>query len=551
MPETLIENIERRFARVKKDGHSWRQMWRSLRDHYEPRAGLFIQEGDHAVENRGRIRNRRIRNGKPIIARRRFDAGISTYLCSPAERWYRFGIFDDDLMKFQPVKAWFHKLEVTIRKIFAQSNFYGALHSSLKVNALYGTAAPIIEFHPKKLINCRSTEIGEIYLEPPDDDGLCRSVIREYRKTVYEIMAKWPGAASDSVKNLYDRGDYTVLVEIGHIITPNDRLPGAPKTWPVTSIYWEVKSRKILSIRGYEEMPIMPFRWEKVGCEPYGVTSPGWNSLGDVAQLYDADLMRTKATEKHGDPPLQGPVNTRKLNLSRGAMNEVNQYDGKGVRSVYDFLPNLEALRADRIELQERIEEFWFNDVFQMFGTMNKRERMVVAEAESLRTEQLLQLGNMVGMADYELFNQVFERVLSMLMRLSYPSWNMGVDGILPIPPQELFRHEIQTTYSSTLHRALEATKVNGIMGLTNFVMSIAPMDPAAVQLIRTEELVWEMAETYGVPPKAVVGPNEWAEMKRAEAEKMERNDQLGVAEKTAEIAKTGTEAAKNMSVDA
>ena len=120
------------------------------------------------------------------------------------------------------------------------------------------------------------------------------TLARKFEWPVIQIVKKFGKEnVSRSVKDAYDKGNYTTWYPICHIIEPNeeaDERSSLATKKPFTSKYWEpgntgVDTAKFLSEGGFDQFPAYAVRWDVTEGDIYGVDCPGMTALGDVKGL--------------------------------------------------------------------------------------------------------------------------------------------------------------------------------------------------------------------------------------------------------------------------
>ena len=119
-----VQEAERRRQSILADRSSWIDPWKEIRDYMLPHHGRF--DGDNP--NRGDKRDSLIIQNAAGFAIRTLSAGLLSGLTSPSRPWFRLGVGDPDLMKYQPVKMWLNDVTRLMLTIFSKSNTYRTLH---------------------------------------------------------------------------------------------------------------------------------------------------------------------------------------------------------------------------------------------------------------------------------------------------------------------------------------------------------------------------------------------------------------------------------------
>src|SRR6185436_17108400 len=146
---------------------------------------------------------------------------------------------------------------------------------------------------------------------------------------------------------------------------------GVAQTFPFREAYWEVGSPQdqMLRSRGFRDWPVMAPRWDVQGNDPYG-RSPGMDALGDIKQLQQETIRKAQAIDKMVNPPMLADVSMKNqpASLLPGGVTYVPGLDKtSGMRPTYQVNPPLREMMEDIGQVQLRIKNTFYNDLFMMF----------------------------------------------------------------------------------------------------------------------------------------------------------------------------------------
>lgn len=152
--------------------------------------------------------------------------------------------------------------------------------------------------------------------------GSVDTCFRKFSMTVRQLVMEFGlNNVSDSVKGMWDSGNYESWIEVIHAVYPNidrDTAKLNSKNKPVKSVYYEVggDSDKLLRESGFDEFPIMAPRWEVNGEDVYGSSCPGMIALGRVKALQLEQKRKSQLIDKATNPPMVGPSSLRNQRVS-------------------------------------------------------------------------------------------------------------------------------------------------------------------------------------------------------------------------------------------
>lgn len=558
-PLDLRDRLNRRWSAMKNERSSWEPHWRDLSDFILPRRSRFLITNT----NKGDKRNQNIVDSTGTIASRTLANGMMSGMSSPARPWFKLETHDLDLNEFGPVKVWLSFLERRIRQVFHVSNIYQVLPNIYREMGVFGTGCAIVEDNFDSVIRMNPLTIGE-YALALNDERQVDTLYREMKMTVLQVVQKFiarPDGSLDwkkgslRLKNAYDTSKYDEWIDVMHAIEPNpERTAGKLDAGGMSfrSVYWETSCEdrnKFLRKSGYRQNPIVAPRWDVLGNDVYG-SSPGMDALPDVRQLQIQQKRKGEAIDKMVRPPTQGPATgmDKWVSTLPGAHNVV-QDPANGVKPLYEVKPDINALREDMAETQERVREAFYADLFRAISQMEGVQPRNEFELVERKEEKLSELGPVVERSQNELHGPLIDRAVARLVEASMDFW-MGLSdrGALPPPPPELEGLDIQVNYISLLAQAQKAAATGGIERVAAFVTGLALKQreagaaPTALDKFDFDQAVDEFADAAGSPP-SIVRPDEDVQALR---EGRAQQEQMAQIAQMAGPLKDGSQALKN-----
>lgn len=529
---TKREFYQRLRGALLTERSSYEDHWRNLSDFILPRRSRFFVSD----RNKGDRRNQRIIDSTATQAARTLQSGMHSGITSPARPWFRLSTRDPKLAKFGPVKSWLHQATQAMYTILAQSNVYNALPLIYGDMGVFGTSAMSAMDDGPDFLRCYPYPIGS-YALGISKRQIVDTCIRDYQMTVRQLVDEFGEAnVSQTVKTMYDRGDYEQAVDVCWVVMPNpdaDENMLESKYLPFSSCWFEVgrDDGKILRESGFNEFPILAPRWAITAEDYYGTDSPGMVCLGDVRQLQVMQKKKGQAVEKIINPPVQGPSGLRnqKVSLLPGDITYLDvASQQQGLRSVYDVRIDISHLREDIGDTRFQINSAFFVQLFLMLATSDSQNTQKTArEIQERHEEKLLMLGPVLERTNDELLNPMIDRVFAMMSR----------GGLLPPAPEEIQGENLKVEYISLM---AQAQKLVGLVGVDRFLASTVPLAevyPLVRYKIRAEELVNEYAELTGINPDLVVPDDEAMaayDADRQAAKAQQQAEQMNLAAKSA-----------------
>lgn len=528
MPDNAAISKRQRLLKthgaLKNDRSSFDSHWRELADYFFPRRTRFVTSD----RNKGDKRSDKIINSTGKFAARTLQSGLHAGLTSPARPWLKLTTPDQALTARPNVKAWLRQVTERMLTLFAVTNAYNALPIVYGDLGVFGTGCMAVLEDSRDLFRCYTFPLGSYWLGT-DNRQVVTTFVREYQLTVRQLVREFGTKAgsrdidwsniSQSVRDLWDRGDYEQPVDLLWVIEPNEerqpRRLEARYSMPWSSCHLElgnskggnVDEERYLRESGFRQFPIMAPRWDVTGEDSYGTDCPGMTALGDCKQLQSMERTKGKGIAKQVDPPLVGPaaLRSQKTSLLPGDVTYVDVRDGMaGLRSIHDVNLRVDHLVADISRVEYRIQRAFFEDLFLMLARsddMRGAQPVTAREVEERHEEKLLALGPVLERTNDELLDPFVDRIFNM----------MALANLLPPIPQELEGVDIKAEYISIL---AEAQKLIGVVALDRFVqttMGMAQIFPGVVHKVNVNQAVDNYADMLGIDPR-VVNSNEVAD---------------------------------------
>lgn len=172
------------------------------------------------------------------------------------------------------------------------------------------------------------------------------------------------------------------------------------------------------------------------------------------------------------------------------------------VQSAWQVQMDINALRQDIAEVQQRINQAFSVDMFLMLSGQ-QMGKMTATEVAERHEEKLMMLGPVLSRLNNEVLKPLIERTFSILYRA----------GQLPPAPPELAGVELSIEYTSMLARSQRAIRANSLDQFLQRIGQVAQFDPNVLAKIDSFRIVDEYADYLSVAPSVVV-PTEQAQQK-------------------------------------
>lgn len=535
--------------------------WRDLADNFLPRSLPWLIEQGKA--NSRQRRNTKIINGTPRISARTLQRGMTAGVCSPSRPWFRLRHPDPGLNKFQPVRLWLDEAVRVLEDMFARSNFYNAIGVGFGDEGLFGTSAMGMFEDMQDDLRCYPYPVGSYYIANAargSADTLYRQIRYTVRQFYQEFVMKdergrplktpdW-SRTSAKIKNQYDRNALEDMVDVIHVIEPNDERDlqyADARNMPIRSCYYEAgkdTQDKLLRESGFEEMPALISRWEILTADdPWG-TGPALDALGDAKALQFRERQKAKRIDKHNDPPLVGhpDLKNKRVSLLPGDVTYVGFTPTGGAPQlvpVHAVDQDISSLSEDIGAIQFRIQRAMDEDLFLMLSLSEQKD--VTAEAIARKYEEkVTMLGPVLERQNDEKLDPAIDRAFAIALRR----------GLLPPAPEELQGEPLKTEYVSVLAQAQRLVSASTIDRFGGFIGGLAEAQtkageaPTIFDKMDFDQAADEYADALGVPASVVRSDEQVEEIRAGRAQQARMQQMAAAAPAAAQAAK----AAKDLS---
>ena len=531
-----IEYYNKQLSQMDLERQSFIAHYKDLQEFVSPRRGRFFEQD----RNKGEKRHQSIINGIATQSLRVAVAGMLNGTMSPSRAWFALETFNPDLMENADVRDWLFKVELILRTILNESNFYNMAPVFLKELLLFGTSLMTHVDDFDNVARFYTHTAGSYYLGQNDKLEIDK-VARKYEWTVDQIVNKFGlDKVSTSVKRAYDLSNYNSWYPVAHFIEPNSRADGKSslsEKKPFVSNYFEPGNTgadrdKFLSKSGFDQFPAYAVRWDVTEGDIYGVDCPGMTGLGDVKHLQIEEKTKAMAIQKMANPPLTGPPAVRNIPVS-GLPGGLTVFEGDNQKQklepIYQVDPRLQELRLDMDAVERRIKSAFFVDLFMAITDMEGIQPRNQLDLAQRNEERLIQLGPVLERLHGEFLSRMVDRIFNQAVKAN----------ILPDPPTALEDSPLRVRFISTLAMAQRAVITADIERLTAYSAQLAEAGWQGVyDKFDADQAVDEYSRAIGIPPKIVVS-DELVEKRRAERQKQEQQQQmLASAEQMSNVAK-------------
>lgn len=530
--ERQHRRLEDTITLMRESRQAWWPVWQDISDYFLPRRypWLFLGPPARPGQPSGRapsVRNTRLLDSTSSRALRVLATGMMNGITSPARPWFKLALKNKKYKDpSHVVNVWLAAATKAMHTCMAGTNFYSSLGIMYLEFSAFGTASLGIYENFEAVFRCKNYPIGGFMIST-NSEGKVDTHAREFTMPLDQIVEKWPEAvlptnlkAKVNSANIQERKHPCI---VRHLVEPNrgeERFPKVRRSAKFREVYWlDTPEHLILDARGLDEFPHVTPRWEVYADDVWG-TSPCMEAHPDVLQLQHLVKRKAQGLDKMVSPPMlaHSSLASKPKAFLPDGITYVSSADlQQGARPTYQINIPFQELHIDITEVQSRIKEVLFNDLFRMISDLDTVRS--ASEIDARREEKLVLLGPVLERFESEALRPSIERIFGIMMR---------ADLFPPLPP-ELEGEELDPEYTGVLSDALRAVGTVSIERWLAFLGGLTQMSPDVIQIPDFDEMVRYYADAIGVPPQLLKERQQASEDRAAENE-------MGVVERAAGI---------------
>ena len=503
--------MDAEIAGLQTERYSWWIHWGQLATYLLPRRYRWLVTPNQM--NRGSAINGAIIDSTGTIAMRVLASGMMSGITSPTRQWFKLRLQGFNPDEINPVTVWLTECERRMMHVFQESNFYNAIAVVYMDLGVFGTAPMLIYEDFENIICCYNPCAGEYYVWN-DPQLRAGGVAREITMTISQLVKEFGVEnCSVAVQEAWKQKGAALVREIvvRHIIKTNDSdVVGSE--FKYFECYWErggtaapqattSTDGKFLRKRGFHEAPFICPRWETSGNDAYG-RSVGMDMLGDVKQLQQETKRKAQAVDKLANPPMVADVELKNQPASTlpGGVTYTTKKDGVGFKPAYEnFRPPIAEMMNDITQIQKRVKDIAFNDLFLMISSLDTVR--TATEIDARKEEKLVMLGPVLERFQTEGLDPVVDRVFAIMQR----------KGLFPPAPAQIANQPIAVEYVSMLAEAQRAAQTTGMERFLAQIGNVGAIHPEALNIPNWDRLLTRYGMILGNDPGDINTPEEIA----------------------------------------
>jgi hypothetical protein len=499
---------------------------------------------------RGGPINQEIVDGTATLAMRICASGMMSGLCSPSRPWFKLkaGMGSQTPELDNQSMEWLEQVEDRMYAVMAESNFYDAFAQMFEDLVIFGTAVVIVYEDEEDVIRCYNPCAGEYFLAAGSSFRV-ESLFRLFTLTVAQTVEMFGlNNCPPDIKTLWETKGAALETErvIAQAIEPNfpirrrdgssgavlpNGANGGDFTWREVYWVWGQQNERALSLRGFTEQAFIAPRWATTSNDAYG-RSPGMDALPDTMQLQLMTRREAEAIEKQVRPPLLAGAELKNQPSSTlpGQVTYVTSVEpGKGMRPIYEVMPDVTGMEKKIEAIQARINRTFFTDIFLMISQMEGVQPRNELEIYERKGEKIQMLGPVIERFQSEAASPAIARIFGI----------MQSKGLLPPVPPGLRHLPLQAEYVSEMALAQRAAATGGIERFMATVGNLAAAFPEAKDNIDPDALVREYADLLNVTRRILRTPQALQQLRGQRAQQQQQAAAVAASQAAVQGAQT------------
>jgi hypothetical protein len=529
--------LEAKAAKSRYDG-LWATLHRAIGDYYVPQNSAInvIKAPSSEDWTEG------LYDTTAIHAAQTFTAGCYDYMLSG--EFFDFEAPKKDGVAHPIAKDWYHRCAEIVLELINESNWALKIQEHLQDRNTFGTASIDLEKGKKTLFSFGTTRVGHFFPQS-DDDGYIDTMFYEYRWTAKKIVDRFGlDNVSSEVAQAYadDKQKATKLFTVWRKIGKREsnkresgKIDALNKEYE--SVWVEEEAKHVLYESGYDEQPFVGSRFAQWGDDDFG-WSPAVLILPTVRTLND--VLKSLVT--------LGEIKVWPRTMVPDNLKDVIAWEAGGVTVYPDSTNNPPQVWGDNagdyatgkdlvVEFREMVKDAYHVDLFKALAERTKA--MTATEVLELVQEKLVNFRPTFARFTSETLDPLLGRMFSMAFREGrFP----------PVPPEVVIEEngqysipEPRPTYVSKIARAMRALENKSTLDFFQQAAFLLDLDPMLLSdNYDLDGMLRGLGDNNSLPTEYKRPEKERDEIRAARQKQIE-------AQQAAELAKTGSEAARNV----
>lgn len=517
--DDLVSQLERRLGQLVAQRQPSEDVWRDVFTYLAPERATNWYSDDISGASTAKAQRARLYDSTAIDSAEVLKSNFASGMTPENARW--FGL--DAGQRGEEASAWMDGAAQFLFEHIHASGFSSAAYEGYSdlVPAgwfvMYIDQAKDSQGRDAAGFNFEAWPLNQCYVASSKPQGKVDTIYRVWNPTVEQVVTEYTlDKVSEGVRKKFNDGLLSEKVEMVWAIEPRRGPTGLfAKNLPFRSCHWERSCKHLVRESGYHEFPCAVPRWRLIPGTPYA-TGIGSNVLPDVKTLNDILKLELSSLDiavggmwKAVD---DGVLNPKTIRIGARKVVMMASMDSMApLETGADF--NVSFSKADR--LQTSIRKTLMAD--QLTPANGPVRSATEIQQNMMLVRQLL--GPILGRLQSEFPKVVVERCFGIAFRAGALEAELG-----PVP-ESLANADYTVTYISPLSRSQKMEQVTAAQAYTANLLeqATARQDPTVLDVVKWDEMNYEIGQDFGVPDKFLRGPVELAKKRQMDNQAREQ----------------------------
>jgi hypothetical protein len=513
--DDLASQLERRLGQLVAQRQPSEEVWRDVFTYLAPERATSWYTDETTNASSAQAQRARLYDSTAIDAAEVLKSNFSSGLTPENSRW--FGLTAGK--RGEEASRWMDGAAQFLFEHIHSSGFSSAAYEGYSDLLPAGWFVMYIEQAKDSQgrdapgFNFEAWPLKQCYAASSKAQGKVDTIYRTWEPTVEQMVTEYGhDKVSKTTRKMYDEGKLTEKVSMLWAIEPRRGATGMlAKNLPFRSCHMERNSKTIVRESGYHEFPCAVPRWRLIPGTPYA-TGIGSNVLPDVKTLNDILRLELSSLDiavsgmwKAVD---DGVLNPKTIRIGARKVVMMASLDSMApLETGADF--QVSFSKSD--SLRQSIRKTLMAD--QLTPANGPVRSATEINQNMMLVRQLL--GPILGRLQAEFPKVVVERCFGIAFRAGALEAELG-----PVP-ESLREADYTVTYISPLSRSQKMEQVTAAQAYTTNLLIQAKerQDPTVLDVVKWDEMNYEIGQDFGVPDKFLRGPEELVKKRTMDAQ--------------------------------
>lgn len=508
-------------------------LWQEIADQFYPERADFTSSRSLGTDFAANLMS-----SYPVLARRDLGNAFSTMLRQTSKDWFHMRVRHEEDLSIE-ANQWLEKQTKRMRHVMYSrtSGFEKATKQGDHDFAAFGQTVISIELNKDMdglLYRCwHLRDVAWM----TDDSDVIDTVYRKWKITARDIVSIWGSKAHPAVLSSIEKEPFREF-EMWHVVLPSRQHIGEEKSkskTPYMSCYIDSANNHLMECEGSWTLRYIIPRWQLVSGSQYAFSPATITALPDARLIQSMTRVLLESGEKAVNPPMVAVQEAIRSDISiyAGGITSVDaDYDERlgevlrplGAPQIANMNVGLELTNGVK---QAIAEAFYLNKLTlpQVSGDMTAFE---VGQRVQEYIRQAMPIFEPVE-AEYN--GALCDMTFEILMRAN-------AFGSIADIPEELQGGEVEFTFESPLHEAVERAKGQQFLESKALIAEAVALDPGSIHLVDVKTAIRDVLTGIKIPAEWIRSEGTVKQLTDADAQQAAQQQQLQQVQQLAETAK-------------